>query len=128
MTGEDIISGEMTRERPVRNVNINRGPFLKNPRKNTVRVKDGNKVLQEEERYYGQELSRNTSRSIWSYFVELLMELRRLQEVSSYSVFTLEPLHSQYFGISKSVKKRTMTYFSQTGLEQERASGKTVVC
>lgn len=97
--GEDIISSVLTSERSVRKTKLLRSGFLKIPSNNTEGVEDVNGERQKKESNYGQEWLSKKSLSKCLSFLEIVMKLRRVREVSCYSVFLFKLIHNLHPGI-----------------------------
>lgn len=123
VTGLDIISGEIAGERSVGDNKMIRSRVTEISRSNTGSVEDENGVTHDKKGEHGRELIEKSSLIIWLSFLETLKEWCRVHGLSSYWLFSSQPLRSLHQGISKLVKDHTVSYLSLERLRTARMQG-----
>lgn len=119
VTAAEIIDGQKPDQRSLRVTKKVKECFKKfRTRKHLVSeiaMKNGNERWRE----YGQKILQTYSLPVWLSVVESFKDLRRVKEVSGYSVFTIKLLHKLHFGIVNMVKECSVEYSSSDRLKTE---------
>lgn len=117
----------MAEEGSVNKRNMIRSRSLGISRTNPRSLKDRNEAVPEQKGDRVQEFLKHNLLSTYASLLETCIESRRVQEVSSYSLFTHKPLHKLQLK-SKVDEGVYGKVFCPTGLELDQKDGRKAVC
>lgn len=121
VSGDGIISGDMTVEKTVTDNKVIRSRLLEIPKNYRENGEDGNEVVQKSEQGSDEEILSNSLLSTCSSVLESFMELHRVQGLNNYLVFSSELFDNLHFGVSNLVEKCTMSVLLSNMLRAGRA-------